>query len=716
MGGADNHAYDGLAQDFMGEVRGGGMPLGDDPSVLNKLGEAKIDEETRTHLLGHLLDVWDMAKREKLRNGIEEDLLDCLRMFSGKYDAHELADLTMRGMPLVYFPLSEHKVHTAVAWLDEFFADGENIFSISPTPLPELERDVEAETAMRTMKMAVEAAQQTGEVPPPEMVQKTAEIARPLVERELEDDAKQRALRMQRVIRDDLLQGKWGERIHEVIGYASIYGTAAFRSPVIRVKHELAWKGGKLRRQDRVVRTFEAISPFDLFPTPGMTDTQVGDLCVRVRYQPNALAAMKKQPLWFKDAIDRVLSRFGRAGVRLDVTSDTERRTLTSQESVTETDGVLEGFEFWGAASGQMLAEIGIERDPQGKKIADTPTEWYEVNAIVIGNEVVYCRVMRDVEDRPVDVVKFYDTPGSFWGRGPLQLISSLQRICNAAGRSIVTNMGFSAGPQSILDLSQIDPRDDLKMRPCKAWVVRRTGMNNQGAGKPVDFFQVESNAKSLTDVFEFFQRLADEVTGIPAYANGTDAATGAARTATGLNMLFGAANRGIKKVVGNFDELCNKSIRRLFMWHMEFNRDDSIKGDLSVKICGLRLFVTKTSQANDRLTLISRITQDQRMAALQSPEELARLMREIAVGMDLPPDALAPDSEELARRQEEARQNAMAQEQKAAAQQQQAQAAKLQQIEASQGPDRGAGGGERNTTPTGRPVYAQRPENEGGA
>lgn len=701
MGGPDNHAY-------------AGVPQGDDPSVLDKVGKSDYDEDTRTHIAGYLEGVWELAKRSREANGIETDLLNCLRQFKGEYDANEASELTMRGYPLVYFPLSEHKVHTAVAWIDEFFTNGESLVNIRPTPMPEMENDVVATTTGRVMKMSLQAAMSTGEPMNPDMARKAAELMRPMVERELQEEARTRSLRMERVLHDDMIQGGWSSAIHDLIGYTSIYGTAGFRSPVIRVKKELVWNKGKLQKKDRVIRGFEAVSPFDIFPSPGMTDTQNGDLCVRVRYQPHELSSMKKQPLWIKDEIDAVLEMYGVGGVRLDVSSDSERTDLTNQDSTTDAENVLEGFEFWGGASGSMLREIGIDRDPHGGKIEDSLIEWYQINAVCIGGHVVFCRVMRDVEERPIDVVKFYDTPGSFWGRGPLQLIASLQRICNAAGRSIVINMGYSAGPQAIFDISQLDPRDDLKLRPCKGWVVKRNGMN-QASGKPVEFFQVDSNAKTLSEVFEFFQRLADEVTGIPAYANGTDAATGAARTATGLNMLFGAANRGIKKVIGNFDELVKKEINRLFMWHMEFNDDDSIKGDVKVEVTGLKYFVTKTAQANDRLALLSRITQDQRMAELQTPDELAKMMREIAIAMDLPPDALAPDADELNRRREEARQQQIIAQQQQAAAAQQAQDAKIEQINAEASANAEAAPGEGELTPTGRPDYPDRPPADGG-
>lgn len=708
MGGADNSAY-------------GGFPQSDDPKVLKQEGEQKLTEESRGKMASHLLGVWQKAVDDKQTNLVDQDLLACLRQFRGQYDEAEEQQLRLRGFPLVYFPLSEHKVHTAIAWIDEFFTNGETLVNVKPTPLPEMEESVVMRTVSDGANDIASAIQQTGVMPQPEMVYKYAQLLRRIVEQEVDDEAGEKAVRMERTLRDDMLQGGWKEKIHELIGLTSVYGTGGFRSPIIRHEPRMTWKGDKVVYRDCVTRGFEAISPFDMFPAPGAVDTQHGDFCLRVRYNPMELAHFRKKPSWDEKSVNEVLARYGVGGLRLDVSSDAERRMLTGQRSSDYGTDTMEGFEFWGGVSGEMLHEIGVTKDAQGGRIENTAWDWYQVNAIVIGEKVVYCRVMEDGEDRPVDAVKFYDTPGSFWGRGVLQKIRALQKICNAAGRSLVTNMGFASGPQGIVDLNMIAPGDDMKARPWKIWTVRRNAMN-QGQGRPIEFFNIDSHAKELMEVFDYFQREADELTGIPAYANGTDAATGAARTATGLNLLMGQANRGVKKVIGNFDELVRQSVHRLYRWHMKYNPDNSIKGDVEIEVTGLRYFVTKTSRAMDILNLVDRVTQNPALSQIPGAKRLCDLLHEVGIAMDLGPYALAPSSEELKRQQEEARQQMMQQQmaqadaQRMAAEQNvemkgaeaEAVARAKAQYEEPQQDD--------GLTPTGRPQYADRPgRDEGG-
>lgn len=712
-GGEDNRAF-------------AGVPQSDDPKVLEKLGTTSAPNvDTRSMMAAYLCGVFDTAVQDRERNNIDEELLSCLRQFSCEYTDAEKSQIEANGFPAVYFPLSEHKVHTAQAWIDEFFSNGEMLINLKPTPVQEMEQDIVKVTQALALRDIAAISQKQGVPVPPAMAEEYTKSLRPLVEAQMEQQAQVRAYNMEKVIHDDMIQCGWSGSIQELIGLTCIYGTAAFRSPVIRIEKVRSWENGKIVSKRRVLRTFEAISPFDLFPAPGMKTTQDGNLCVRVRYLPQSLSRMMETPCWCKTAIQDVLDKYGVVGHKQRVSSDSQRITLTKQESDQDRPGSIEGFEFFGSVSGQMLRSIGVQKDADGKPISDTSYDWYGVDAIVLAQNVVYCRVVHDYEDCPIDSVKFYDTPGSFWGRGPLQLIDSLQRICNSAGRSIVMNMGFAALPQAILDLNCIDPRDDGTMRPGKAWMTRLNGATPNA--KPVSFFTVESNADQLTKVFEFFQRLADEISGIPAYANGTDAAVGAARTATGLNMLFGAANRGIKKVIGNFDELTKKAIRRLYDWHMEYNPDIEIKGDSQIEVTGLKYFSTKTQRVNEILNLLQRLGQDERLKTFQGDEQLSKLLREVAIGMDLSPDTLAPTVEQLRKKREEDKQKAMEMQQMQLQQAEQAQQLKLREIAAQAEADIAVnkakaqddvkvvppGVGEP-ATPEGRPKYAPRPD-EGG-
>lgn len=661
---SSNSAYAGVMQD-------------DDTEIMDIDGDQETTEIAKRNLAGHIQTVFDSNKSLRETNGVDEDLAKRLRQMNGQYDPEDEADLIAKNQPRVYINISAHKQRTLVAWLTEFFSDSEKSFYIKPSPVPEMSPEVIQTAVERTMQDWLKEFAETGQPPSEDVIFQYAAMMRERVQRELEDEAKIRGGKMDRQLKDDFVEGRWGKPIDNFLNMFAAYGTCGFRSPVIRMRktpvYEKTKYGMRVIDKARLVREGEAISPWDLFPSNGQTDAQDGDLCVRVRYSPKELRQLVKLPCYYEDNILSILSDCGQSGVYVRVTSDTERERLEKKDdSALKDRKILEGVEYWGQASGEMLIGMGVTRTPDKTPIkAD---EWYEVNAILMDGKIIYCRVMDSDEERPIDIAHVFTKAGSFWGEGPLQVCDHIQRLCNATTRNLLVNMGFSSGPQAAMDdASRLHPMDDGRARPNKTWAFMNNGNSAQ---RPINFWNIPSVAKELIEIFTFYMRLADELTGIPAFSNGTDAAVGAARTKGGLEMLFGAANRGIKKIVANMDEMMKSCIMRLYWWHMRYNRDESIKGDIRVEVCGVRQFTLRESLAQRHLQLLTAVGQDQRIQQLQTPQELSRMLRDIAVGFELDPDCLAPSSDELERRIEKA---------KAEAQQQMEAQLKAMQMQAQQ-------------------------------
>ena len=76
---------------------------------------------------------------------------------------------------------------------------------------------------------------------------------------------------------------------------------------------------------------------------------------------------------------------------------------------------------------------------------------------------------------------------------------------------------------------------------------------NNSSAQKPIDFFQPNSNAGEMLQVYQKFSDLADELSAIPKYLSGNTSG-GAGRTASGLAMLMGNASKILQTVAANVD------------------------------------------------------------------------------------------------------------------------------------------------------------------
>jgi hypothetical protein len=71
---------------------------------------------------------------------------------------------------------------------------------------------------------------------------------------------------------------------------------------------------------------------------------------------------------------------------------------------------------------------------------------------------------------------------------------------------------------------------------------------------KPLEFYQPQMVTEQLINVYATFSKIADEHSGVPAYAHGNPSVGGGGDTASGLNLLITQAARGIKAVVRNID------------------------------------------------------------------------------------------------------------------------------------------------------------------
>ncbi|GAG26271.1 unnamed protein product, partial [marine sediment metagenome] len=108
---------------------------------------------------------------------------------------------------------------------------------------------------------------------------------------------------------------------------------------------------------------------------------------------------------------------------------------------------------------------------------------------------------------------------------------------------------------------------------------------------------KLPSYTNEFLGLVNFFQDTADESTTVPRALHGSsDLGQGAAaKTATGMSMLIGAANITLKDQVQFFDDgVTKKFIKAMYFWNMEFNSKDRIKGDFNIVARGSKSLIAK--------------------------------------------------------------------------------------------------------------------------
>jgi hypothetical protein len=267
------------------------------------------------------------------------------------------------------------------------------------------------------------------------------------------------------------------------------------------------------------------------------------------------------------------------------------------------------------------------------------------------------------------------------------ETMRDVQIMCNAAARALAGNMSIASGPQVEVTVDRLPPGADLEeMYPWKIW---QTSSDRTGGGQPaVRFFQPGMNAEALLGVYQYFQKVADEVTGVPNYIYGSTAVSGAGRTASGLSMLMENAAKGIKHAILHLDNAQSQAIKRTFDYLMKYDPDPMIKGDMQIVPVGIVATLIKEGVQERRQAFLA-ATANPIDAPIMGPDRRAALLREIGRStLDMDPDDIAPDPKQMRRQMmvnNQMQQLAVAQEQQAIAQEQQQ---GPQRIAIERGPD----------------------------
>lgn len=615
--------------------------------------EVLVDEKNTlidtvgTELAAHVNEAWSRAKFAKTE--ITERLLQCERQRRGVYDPDKAMDIAQTGGSDIYMRITDVKSRAAANWInDVMISGGRRAFQLDPAKEPELPPEIAA-GVVDLVRLEMEAFVQAGGQVHPEAFRVRMEQVQDEIMDKMREEAKLKAFRMENKIEDQLNQGNFDSAFREFVDDFVTYPTAILKGPVIRRKKVMKWGPGyKPVIMTDFVRKVERVSPHDAFPSPNSSTIHDGYFIERHRLTRAALESMKGTPGYSNDDIDQVLERFGDSGFRQWLMGDQERDRLEGKPHARlYTKDVIEAVEYWGSVSGKMLMDWGYK----GKKL-DRYKE-YEANIWVIGPFVIKAILNPDpLGARPYEIAQWVPIPGSFWGTALPEQMRDTQTLCNAAARSLANNMGIASGPQAEISVDRLpDGEDVTSMFPWKIW---QTTSDRTGGGQPaVRFFQPNMNAEALMNVYQYFSRQADEVTGIPNYVYGNTSGGGVGRTASGLSMLMDNAAKGIKAAIASIDTVVSSLVDRLYVHNMIYDPDMSCKGDFKVIAKGAMGLVAK-EQLQVRRNEFLQATANAVDLQIIGPTGRAYLLREVAKTLQMDTDKLVPTTEQLEFRQEQ--------------------------------------------------------------
>lgn len=576
--------------------------------------------------------------------GWSNRMLSALRSFNGQYDPTKIVEITKWGGSTVYARLIAQKCRAASSLLRDIYLGQDVPWALQPPKEPEVPEDIKQKIDQLIQAEAQQVQQQLGQPPSSGDL---AERKRHLLE-QATDAAKKKASDQARAssdkIEDMLRSGGYYHALAEFLVDLPIFPFACIKGPVVKVIPTVVWPpgGGQPTVKQQPTLTWNRVSPFDIWFTPGVSDIENANVIEKLRVTRAELNDLLDLPGYDTAAIRAVLDEYGLGGLYDNWdTTDAERSVLENRENPAwNRSGMISMMEFNGNVQGRILQDYGM---PISDELRD-----YHVQVWVIGSHVIKAHLSPSPRQRhPYFITSFEKVPGTPVGNGLTDLLADLQESANATLRSLINNLSISSGPQVVINDDMLAPEENGEdLFPWKRWHTRSDPMTSS-TKQPISFFQPASNAQSLIEVYSKFVEIADDVSAIPKYVGGS-AGGGAGRTASGLAMLMGNASKILQTVSANIDrDVIEGSMMQL--------QDLILLTDTSGLLTGEeRLTVQGVNVAIQRETLRQR--QIEFLTATNNPTDMkimgikgrSTVLRSVATTIGMPGEEIVPSEDQI--------------------------------------------------------------------
>ena len=440
------------------------------------------------------------------------------------------------------------------------------------------------------------------------------------------------AKKMEKKIHDQLNESGASKHLRSMAFEMALLGTGVMKGPFAVSKEYPNWNDEGM--YDPLVKTVPEcnhVSVWDFFPDPEATSMDDAEYVVeRHKMSRNQLRALKGRPYFRDEAIENAVSQ-GSDYVRKHWEMKMEDDDVLSESERWEV------LEFWGFVDTDILEENGVKIPKEFRDLVEVSCNIWTCNGEVLRMVLNPFKPARI----PYYATPYEHNPYSFFGVGIAENMDDTQTLMNGFMRMAIDNAALSGNLIIEVDETNLVPGQDMSVYPGK--VFRRQG----GApGQAIFGTKFPNVAQENMQLFDKARVLADESTGFPSFAHGQTGVAGVGRTASGISMLMSAANGSIRSVVKNVDDyLLGPLGKAFFSFNMQFDFDETIKGDLEVKASG-----TESLMSNEvRSQRLMQFLQVASNPALAPFAKMDYVIREIAKSMDLDPDKVTNSMQDAA-------------------------------------------------------------------
>lgn len=577
------------------------------------------------------------ARQHKTNQGITDKLIRNLRAKKCKYQPDE--ETLLGPYNDVYVGLCSLKARAASSWLIDIISSNiEKPWTLDPTPEPELPE--------RLMDQAINMLlQELPQFNTFDALKDRATQIKSALQDFTSKEATDATKRMETRINDQMTEADWLDIYALFIEDLTVFPTAFLRGPVEVNTLDPEWKGDKFVVNKKAVPRMRVISPFDAYPAPNATSIEQSSYFIEAREWSHAeVHNLIGVGSFVESTIRQVLKEYEH-GYMPTKMEDNVRADLEDKDKLLRTKKGLEVVIYNGKILGKHLVKYGA--------IIDDPQKHYEAEVWCVGSYTIRAVLNPNpVGARPVYATSYTKVNGSIWGQSVIDLVYDTQRVCNAAVRSLVRNMGYASGPIGEVVSDRIaETEDELAISPYK---IYRVGPDITGTGAPAfRFHNVTSISKDLMDVYAQFTKIADDLSGVPAYVLGNPQVAGAGRTLGGLSMLMGNAAKGIKNVQLNIDrDVISRVVSSYYYYNMSTSKDDGIKADAKVVARGATGLLQRELQQTRTVEVLQLLTPYVQQGLIDKTS-IDYLLRAILQNTGLPVDKIIPDPDQASQVQD---------------------------------------------------------------
>ena len=576
-------------------------------------------------------------------NAMNHRLLRVQRMFEGKYDSEKLDQIQAFGGSEVYSRLVATKARGATSLLRDVYLGPDRPWAIEPQSDPPIPPEVRA-NIMQLIASEVNTNEAAGQMTEENQVHMRyvsllhGAQAAALRNAQLQADAASDKV-------DDILQeGGFYQALGEFLLDLPLFPYAVLKGPVVRLIPRMSWVQNRPIVLSQPTMTWERVNPFQLYWSPGASNILDADIIERKRYTRTDLNDLIGLPGYNEAAVRGALEDYA-AGLRewLDYPDPEQAINEGREDPSLNRSQYIEGLEFHGNMQGRLLLDQGIDR----RLIPDLDRD-YKVQSWVVGAHTLKTIINPSPRQRhPYYLTSFEKIPGTVSGHALPDILEDIQEVSNATYRSLVNNLSISSGPQVVINDEMVAPTEHSdELYPWKRWHVQGDPLGNQR--EPISFFQPQANTQELLLVINAMNTMADEQSGIPRYMTGESLSGGAGRTASGLNMLMGNAEKVLQTVAANVDtDILRPLLTELYDMIMLTSEPGSIlTGEEQITVLGSQVTIQQAKQKNEQLQFLQ-LTANPIDAQIIGELGRARLLRAIIKGSGLPDD-IVPDDQTL--------------------------------------------------------------------